>query len=540
MPRIGIDVGGTHTDGVLIKNNKIIKKTKVFTDHENLFNSLSEAFNNLTEDINHNELKKITISSTLTTNLIIEEKLPPTGLIISGGPGLKLDYFLKDEFSFIVEGAIDHRGRIIRNLNLKDIDSIVNKLISKNVDTCAVCTKFSVRNPIHELKIKERIENFFDNITCGHILSGSLNFPRRINTSYLNAAVYNKNKKFINSINSFLKHKNINCPVYFLKADGGTFGINEAKEKPIYTILSGQSAGVTGIMSLLDINEKCAAVIDIGGTSTDFSIFYKNSPVFVPEGIKIGDALTLVRAIYSKSIGLGGDSFIRLENGKLKIGPERKDKAIIFGGNYLTPTDIVLFKKENNNKPVPYLKEIAEKLNTDINSVCEKILDKFAEKVKITLNEIIEELNSKPVYTIKELVEFQELKIEKIYLMGAPAENFKSFLEEKLNIPIEVVPHYEVVNAIGVAVSKNTFELNLFADTTVGTISISEKDYFEKIDKNFSLNESYSILKKLFKNKEFDIVEQLEFNVIKGFYTSGKTIRIKAQVKPGVEIYLKN
>ncbi len=538
MPRIGIDVGGTHTDGVLIENNKILKKEKVLTNHNNLFESLTEVFTKLTQNFPSEKIKKVTISSTLTTNLIIEDKLPKVGLIISGGPGIKLDYFLIDENSFILNGFIDHRGRIIKDLDLKDIDSIINTLIANDVHTCAVCTKFSVRNPIHELKIKERIENFFDNVSCGHIFSGTLNFPRRINTAYLNAGVYNTNKKFLDSISKFLINKNINCPVFFLKADGGTFNINEAYEKPIFTILSGQAAGVTGIMSLIDINEDCAAVIDIGGTSTDFSIFLNNNPAFEPEGIKIDKFLTNVRAIYSKSIGLGGDSYIRIENNELKIGPERKDVAIVFGGNELTPTDVV-FYLNGNKKPENKLKEFANKLNLDIYQLCENVLRQFCKIIENKIIEIENELNSRPVYTIKEMVEFHEIKIKKIYLMGAPAENFKPFIEKFLKIPVEVVPHFEVVNAIGVAVSKTTSELNLFADTTTGTLSIPEIDFFEHIGNTFSITDSINYLEKIFKTKDFDIIEQHEFNVIKGFYTAGKTVRIKAQIKPGVEVMLK-
>ena len=538
MPRIGIDVGGTHTDGVLIGNNTIIKKEKVLTNHENLFESLIDVFNKLTENFPPENIKKITISSTLTTNLIIENKLPKVGLIISGGPGIKLDYFLKDENSFILDGFIDHRGRVIKDINLKDIDTIINSLIANDVHTCAVCTKFSVRNPIHEIKIKERIENFFDNVSCGHIFSGTLNFPRRINTSYLNAGVYNTNKKFLDSIVKFLQGKNINCPVFFLKADGGTFNINNAYEKPIFTVLSGQAAGVTGIMSLIDINEDCAAVIDIGGTSTDFSIFLKNSPVFEPEGIKINSFLTNVRSIYTKSIGLGGDSFIRPLNNNLKIGPERKGVAIVFGGNELTPTDVI-FYLNGDNRPEKKLKEIADILNISIDKLCEEILKQFCKIIENEIIEIENELNSKPVYTIKEMVEFEEIKVKKIYLMGAPADSFKPYIEKYLNIPVEVVPHYEVVNAIGVAVSKATSELNLFADTVVGTISIPEYDFFEYIEKNFTLKDSYNYLEKMLQTKDFDIIEQQEFNVIKGFYTAGKTIRVKAQIKPGVEVVLK-
>jgi len=540
MARIGIDVGGTHTDGVLIVNNEIVKKSKKLTDHDNLLNSLIDVFKELTEDISCRDIDKITFSTTLTTNLILEDKLPPTGLIISGGPGLNLRYMLIDENSYIVDGAIDHRGRVIRDLNNLQLGKILEQLKGKDIATCAVATKFSVRNPIHELKIRDYIKDSFEYVSCGHQLSGSLNFPRRINTVYLNSAVYLKNKGFIESILKFLREKDISSDVFILKADGGTFDIKTSIEKPVYTILSGQSAGVIGIMSLMDIKEECSIVIDIGGTSSDFSVFYRNSPIFEPEGIKIGKFLTLVRAIYSKSIALGGDSYIHVENGEIKIGPERRDVALIFGGKYLTPTDVIFYLTNRDKKIEKELIKISKELNLSLDDVCNRILNLFSSKISETIKSIEDELNSKPVYTIKEMIEAKKIKIEKIYLMGAPAENFKKFLKNYINIPIEVVPHYDVVNAIGVAVSRSTSELNLFADTTVGRLTISEKDFIKDIGREFILDDAYHYIDSFLGKDNYEIVELLEFNVIKGFYTAGKTIRIKAQIKPGVEIYIKS
>ncbi len=540
MIRVGIDVGGTHTDGVLIIGEKIVKKSKKLTNHDNLLNSLIEVFNEVTEDISRETINKITFSTTLTTNLILENKLPLTGLIISGGPGLNLKYMLIDENSYIVDGAIDHRGRVIKDLNDSQLEKILNNLKSKDIKTCAVATKFSVRNPVHELRIKDYIKDSFEYVSCGHQLSGALNFPRRINTAYLNSAVYLKNKKFIESIVEFLKKKKITSDVFLLKADGGTFDISMAIEKPVYTILSGQSAGVIGIMSLMDIKEKCAVVIDIGGTSSDFSVFYKNSPVFEHEGIKIGKFLTLVRAIYSKSIALGGDSYIHVENGELKIGPERKDVALIFGGRYLTPTDVVFYLNNKDKKVEEELLKLSKDLNLDLDSTCNKILNLFATKIKDTIKHIEEELNSKPVYTIKEMIESKRIQIEKIYLMGAPAESFQKFLRKFIDLPIEVVPHYEVVNAIGVAVSRSTSELNLFADTTVGRLTISEIDFVKEIGREFNLDDAHYYIESFLGKDNYEIIELLEFNVIKGFFTAGKTIRIKAQIKPGVEVFIKS
>ncbi len=544
MAIIGIDVGGTHTDGVLIGNNEILKKSKIITNHNSLADTITETIEILTENVIHRDIERITLSSTLTTNLILEKKLPKTGLIISGGPGIDINAYKKDEFSFIVDGAIDHRGRVLKRINLFEIEFIIDELLMHNIETVAVCSKFSIRNPKHEILIKERLESKFNNVTMGHTLSGNLNFPRRINTAYLNAATFSQNRLFINSIIKFLENYNFNCSVFILKADGGTISTEEAYNKPIYTVLSGSAAGVMGIMSLLHIKDESAVVIDIGGTSSDFTFFYNGEPLFEPDGIKIGEQLTLIRAIYSHSLGIGGDSFVRVENGKIKIGPERKDVAIAFGGKFLTTTDVVFFYENIDNEFAGKIREemenIARKLNVTADEVCETVLKSFAGSIDEFLNNLLDDINGKPIYTIKELVGYKEFKPEKIYLMGAPAENFKKFLSKKLKYFIEVVPESDVVNAIGSAVSNPTEEVNLFADTSVGRVTIPETEYFEKIEPDFSIDDCYDILNEHFQNKNYEITEKAVFNIISGFYRAGKTIRMKAQVKPGVEVFMRN
>lgn len=544
MARIGIDVGGTHTDGVLIDNNTIVKKTKVLTTHNNLQKSIEEVIDELLKNYSTEKIKKITLSTTLTTNLILEKKLPATGLIISGGPGIALENFKKDEFTFIIDGAIDHRGRILKDINLKDIETIIDSLLINDIETVAICTKFSIRNPVHEKVIKERMDTKFDNVTTGHSLSGNLSFPRRINTAYLNAATYKKNKEFLDHLKNFLKNSNINADIFILKADGGTIKIEEALEKPIYTILSGSAAGIIGVMSVLDITEEFAAVIDIGGTSSDFSFFYNGLPLFEPDGIKIGEELTLVRAMYSHSLGIGGDSFVREDSGNIKIGPERKGVAIAFGGEFLTPTDFIFYK---NNIDSPYFEKLekqivqmADKLKISPMELTEKVLINFSNRLDNFLKNLIDEINNRPIYTIKEFLGYKEFKVKKIYLMGAPAKNFKDVITDYLDYEIEVVPYYDVINAVGTAVSKQTKEITLFADTAVNKLTIPEIDFFTNIDSNFSIDNCHSVLADKFGKEEYEIVEEMIFNIISGFYKIGKTFRIKAQTKPGAEIILKS
>ncbi len=543
MVIIGIDVGGTHTDGVVIKNREIIKSAKTVTNHENLVESIIELIELLTENMPHSLVDRITLSSTLTTNLILENQLPKTGLIISGGPGVDINNFKKDEFTYIVDGAIDHRGRVLKRINLMELEFIIDDLLCNDIETVAVCSKFSVRNPLHETLIKERLGNKFENVTMGHTLSGNLNFPRRINTAYLNAATFKKNVSFIKSILGFLNSCNFNCPVFILKADGGTISTDEAYHKPIYTVLSGAAAGVMGVMSLMSIEDESIAVLDIGGTSSDFTFFYHGEPLFEPDGIKIGEQLTLIRAMYSYSLGLGGDSFVRVENKEIKIGPERRDVAIAFGGKYLTTTDIVIFSENidnpNFNKIQSSIEKTAEQLNISVSEFCEKVLSLFARKIKNFLDNLLENINSKPIYTIKELVGFKDFKPEKLYLMGTPAANFKKFLSNYLDFEIKIVPEANVVNAVGAAVSKPTEEINLFADTSVGRMTVPETDYFEKIDSDFNLDKCYNVLKEHFGSKHYEITEESVFNIISGFYRTGKTVRLKAQIKPGVEVFLK-
>jgi len=544
MARMGIDVGGTHTDGVLINNNKVVNKAKVLTEHENLEKSIEKVIGILLEDYPDIDIKKITLSTTLTTNLILEKKLPKTGLIISGGPGIPIENFKKNDFTYVLDGAIDHRGRIIKNINLKDIETIIDNFLINGIDTAAICTKFSIRNPLHEKLIKERMDTKFDNVTTGHSLSGSLNFPRRINTAYLNAATYKKNKLFLDNFKNFLNKSNINTDIFILKADGGTIKLNEAYERPIYTILSGSAAGIIGIMSLMDIKDEVAAVIDIGGTSSDFSFFYNGLPLFEPEGIKIGDELTLVRSMYSHSLGIGGDSYVRVENNKIKIGPERKGVAIAFGGEHLTPTDFVFYTEKLEtpyfDKIEKNIEEFANVLNINKQEASNKVLRFFSESLNRFLDTLVEDINNRPIYTIKEFLGYKKLKVDKIYLMGAPAESFRKFLSSNFKYKIKVVPHYEVINAIGTAVSKHTKELTLFADTSVNKLTIPEIDYFDEIDSNFTIEDCYEILSEKFNNEEYEIVEEMIFNIISGFYKVGKTFRLKAQVKSGVEINLKS
>ena len=109
---IGLDVGGTHTDAVLLGDNGLEKEIKVLTDPSNLFQSVTTALDDITAGIDPQTINRIVLSTTLTTNAIVQKKLPDVGIIVSSGPGIDPEFYRINENYFAVSGSIDHLSLI--------------------------------------------------------------------------------------------------------------------------------------------------------------------------------------------------------------------------------------------------------------------------------------------------------------------------------------------------------------------------------------------------------------------------------------------
>ena len=142
-------------------------------------------------------------------------------------------------------------------------------------------------------------------------------------------------------VRKFIAKIGPNIPVYILKADGGTILIDESLDCPVQTIHSGPAAGIMGVLATAQIKEDAVA-LDIGGTTTDISIFADGVPLLEPSGVSINGRKTLIRGLYTKSIGVGGDSVVKVENGNILIGPQREGPAAALGGPFPTPTDAMI------------------------------------------------------------------------------------------------------------------------------------------------------------------------------------------------------
>ena len=265
-------------------------------------------------------------------------------MILEPGPGLNLD-FLKDILPVhFISGYIDHRGREKFPIDLDEVKA-AGKYIKEELgaEYLGIVSKFSTRNPLHEQKIYETIGPSFEYSTLGHTLSGNLNYPRRLYSTYLNSGVWKIYKQFLQAIKQSLDERNINAPLFILKADGGTLAGDAALERAVETVLSGPAASIMGAAALEHVDED-GIILDIGGTTTDIAFLADGVPLFEPRGIEVSGFKTLVRGLYSRSCGVGGDSLVRLVDGEVQVGPKRLGPAVAFGGDHPTPTDALVIK----------------------------------------------------------------------------------------------------------------------------------------------------------------------------------------------------
>jgi N-methylhydantoinase A/oxoprolinase/acetone carboxylase beta subunit len=545
---IGLDVGGTHTDVVLLDQEGLKKEIKVPTDAVNLFQSVLTGLEAITAGIDPQQINRIVLSTTLTTNAIVQDKVPPVGMLISGGPGIDPECHRIGSHYFTVTGAIDHRGREVHPLQPDKIRELGSRLQDEGIRYLGVVGKFSIRNPVHELAIERLLEPAFDKIFLGHRISGNLNFARRIATTYLNAAVYPLHRQFYQAVQESLAAKGLVLPIRLLKADGGNMKFESSIEIPIQTILSGPAASVMGALAFGSPG-KDTLVMDIGGTTTDIAVLIDRAPALDPLGIELASYKTLIRSLETLSIGVGGDSAVRAADGAVRVGPDRQGPAMIYGGAAPTPTDALAVlgsaDPAERNVAVAGLTPLARQLGVTVEAASEAIVRTACDAIISAAQRLVRRINGKPVYTVHELQEGYQVRPSEILVLGGPAPQFAEHLQARSGQPVRVVPRWQVANAIGAALARTTCEVNLFADTEKQTATAPEENFTVPIGAEFDSNGAVEMAFELLRKKaverganpaflEMEVIENMQFNMVRGFYTTGRNLRVRVQVKPGL------
>ncbi len=340
---LGIDTGGTYTDAVLIdqQKNLVLASAKALTTYRDLSIGISQAISSVLGEtsgkVSPDDIDMVSLSTTLATNAIVQGHGSPVGLILIGyDPKLIQQYgfgeALATEHVAYVAGGHDGLGEQTKPLDETGLLAAVDAL-QNQVEALAISSYFSVRNPEHEVRARQLVEEHTRRssgkpmpVTCGHELSSRLNSIRRATTCTLNARLIPLLQDLISTIRLSLDRHGVQAPLMVVKGDGSLVRAEWAMARPIETILSGPAASAVGAWHLA--GQKDVWVVDVGGTTTDIANLCEGLPQIHPEGAQVGRWRTMVEAVDVSTLGLGGDSEVDLDRrvataNALRIGPRR-------------------------------------------------------------------------------------------------------------------------------------------------------------------------------------------------------------------------
>ncbi len=325
--RLGIDAGGTFTDAVLLDgDDRVVATAKSLTTRFDLAEGVGNAIGLLPADL-LNEVELVALSTTLTTNAVVEGTgTPVAALLVGYGPGevksSGLVALLGTEFVVTLDGGHDTDGNALCELDAAAAQAAIRRLAPR-VSAFAISGMFGVRNPGHELAVRAIVRSLCEcPVTCGHELASSLGAPRRAMTAALNARMIAHVTALIASVEATLARLGIRAPLMMVKGDGSLTSAASAMQRPVGTVLSGPAASVIGACALSGRRE--GIVADMGGTTTDIAVVRDGRPELAFDGALIGGWRPMVEAARVYAIGIGGDSEVRFcGTSQLVIGPRR-------------------------------------------------------------------------------------------------------------------------------------------------------------------------------------------------------------------------
>ncbi|WP_419848438.1 hydantoinase/oxoprolinase N-terminal domain-containing protein [Candidatus Poriferisocius sp.] len=360
--RIGIDVGGTNTDAVVIDSDGgVLSAVKVATTPEPI-DGIRESLDKVLHDVDKGLVGKAMLGTTHPTNAIIQRQdLDTVGVLRLAAPsslGVRPGAAWPDDIrdmvigaSAIVEGGNEYTGADIAPLDEDAVRKFAVQASSQGCQAIAVSAAFSPATSEHELRALEIIHQELGDgypVSLSHQV-GSLGLLERENATILNAALLSVASRVIRGFEDALAGHNLAVDAYLTQNDGTLLTAVEAGRFPVLTLGSGPTNSMRGACALAGVND--AIVIDVGGTSADAGILVDGFPRESTAAVEVGGVRTNFRMPDLLSIGLGGGTVVRdarAGNGTdLAIGPDSvgyavATEAVCVGGGTLTLSDISL------------------------------------------------------------------------------------------------------------------------------------------------------------------------------------------------------
>lgn len=321
---IGIDTGGTFTDAVVVdlKNGEVVAKAKCPTTRGDLAVGISDALSAMNAGSFRVEI--VSLSTTLATNAVVEGKGARVGLIMAVPDPATFDLppGLPAADIAIIAGAHSPDGSLRTALDIEAAKKAVARMAA-SVDSFAASAYFSVANSEHEVVIRRLVtEACGAPVVCGHELSPRIGMVERATTAALNARLLPLVRDLLDAVSDTLTGFGIDAPLMVVKGDGSLTAEAIARLRPVDTVLSGPAASVVGACRLSGLTR--AIVADMGGTTTDIALVSGGMPAVSAQGALVAGWRTRVQALDVRTVGLGGDSRIRVDvDGNVTLGPDR-------------------------------------------------------------------------------------------------------------------------------------------------------------------------------------------------------------------------
>lgn len=552
---LGIDVGGTFTDAVIIDGANVVSWAKRRTTKDNLMIGITEALGAVLVDIDSAQIEQVTLSTTVVTNTIIEHKEQPVDLYVVAGPGRNVDDIFPVRPVYL-KGYTDHRGIVVESTKCEAINHIAHTVQSRSgTNLAAVSAKFGVRNPKEELDVTNALSAMYDTISTGSSLSGNLNFPRRTISAYFNSAVTDVFNRFRQAVRDALVAHNITAPVYILKADGGSLPIDTIASVPVETVFTGPAATVLGLEALRSATLGHTVALDIGGTTTDISLWKQGEPLMTKEGVSIRNYPSAVRSFAVTSVGIGGESVVRYNNGNLTVGPERVGPSVALGGIEPTLGDalIVLGKAQYGDGQKAY-DGIAQIDSTiDATTMAQRIVNVAVQVIQEGIDTVVAKENKRPIYVVADIVHPDPFVPAQLVIVGGTAASLGPIIGDQLGLPIHIPSDAAVANAIGAGVANHTMAITIHVDTKRRTMVVPElgiQDTSSHLRSAQAVEEvAYGLLREAAKEQGLvtsDVLPDIEtisvedFPVVDGWQSMERIITVKVQLQAGVSSYVES
>ncbi|MDT3844669.1 MAG: hydantoinase/oxoprolinase family protein [Bacillota bacterium] len=347
--RIGIDVGGTFTDAVVVDNStyEIIAKEKVPTTHhaehgvaEGIVQAIDQVLtkNNISPD----DVIFIAHGTTQATNALLEGDVARVG-IIGMGTGLEAERSKGETRVGNIELApgkylcTEHCFLDSRELTDERIREAVNELKEKGCEVIVASESYSVDNPENEMRVIRIAGECGMLATGGYEISQLYGLKARTRTAVVNAALIPKMMETADMTEEAVKNSGIRKPLMIMRCDGGVMSIDEVRKRPILTMLSGLAAGVAGALMYEKITD--GVFLEAGGTSTDISAI-RDGKVMIKNATVGGHKLYLT-SLDVRTVGIAGGSMIVVENGALTdVGPRSAHIADLEYEVFADPEDM--------------------------------------------------------------------------------------------------------------------------------------------------------------------------------------------------------